>query len=196
VAGLTAFYMFRLYFLVFWGNSKTYSHEPHESPAIMLVPMIVLAIGSMVAGFIPFGKFISSDNQQLVSHIDWPIAIASVTLAFVGIGIAWKFYKVQSDAPEKLAKSLGAFYTSALSKFYFDELYLIITKGVIFKWISQPISWFDRNVIDAFMNLVAAITNWISEQIKEFQSGQLQKYAFIFISGVIIIVLSFIYANQ
>jgi NADH-quinone oxidoreductase subunit L len=72
----------------------------------------------------------------------------------------------------------------------------MITKGVIFRFISKPLAWFDRNVIDAFMNLLAAITNWISAQIKEFQSGQVQKYAFIFISGVLIIVLSFIYASK
>ena len=196
VAGLTAFYMFRLYFIVFWGKQKVYEHEPHEAPMIMLLPMIVLAVGSVFAGFIPFGQFISSDNQQLASHINWPVAITSVLLALGGIGMAWSFYKKESTSSEKLAKAFGSVYSSATKKFYIDELYILITKGVIFRFISQPLAWFDRNVIDAFMNLLAAITNWISSQIKEFQSGQVQKYAFIFISGVLIIVLSFIYANQ
>ncbi len=196
VAGLTAFYMFRLYFIVFWGKQKEYEHTPHEAPIIMLLPMIVLAIGSVFAGFIPFGHFISSDNQQLASHINWPVAITSVLLALGGIGLAWSFYKKESTSPEKMAKAFGSVYTNATKKFYIDELYILITKGVIFRFISQPIAWFDSNVIDAFMNLLAAITNWVSTQIKEFQSGQVQKYAFIFISGVLIIVLSFIYANQ
>ena len=196
VAGLTAFYMFRLYFIVFWGKQKDYDHTPHEAPMIMLLPMIVLAIGSVFAGFIPFGQFISSDNQQLASHINWPVAITSVLLALGGISLAWSFYKKESTSSEKMAKAFGSIYTSATKKFYIDELYILITKGVIFRFISQPIAWFDRNVIDAFMNLLAAITNWVSLQIREFQSGQVQKYAFIFISGVLIIVLSFIYASQ
>ena len=196
VAGLTAFYMFRLYFIVFWGAERKYDHTPHEAPAIMTIPMIVLAVGSLFAGFIPFGQFITANNQPMVGHINWPIAITAILFALVGIGIAYKFYKTDSEVPDKLSKSLGSLYTSASHKFYIDEIYLLITKGVIFRFISTPLAWFDRNVIDAFMNLLAALTNWISAQIKEFQSGQVQKYAFIFISGVLIIVLSFIYASQ
>lgn len=196
VAGLTAFYMFRLYFIVFWGKATSYAHTPHESPAIMTLPMVILGIGSIVAGSIPFGSYISSDGSPIEGHMDWTVATISVVVALIGILIAFNFYKTESTKPETVSKSLGAFYRSALSKFYFDELYIAITKGVIFRFISKPLAWFDRNVIDAFMNLIAAITNWVSSQIKEFQSGQLQKYAFIFISGVIIILLSFIYANQ
>ncbi|HEY5690582.1 MAG TPA: NADH-quinone oxidoreductase subunit L, partial [Cyclobacteriaceae bacterium] len=101
-----------------------------------------------------------------------------------------------SAVPDRLSNSLGSLYTSATHKFYIDEIYLMITKGVIFRFISKPIAWFDRHIIDGFMNVLAALTNWISVQIKEFQSGQVQKYALIFISGVLIIVLSFIYASQ
>ncbi|MEQ9413948.1 MAG: proton-conducting transporter membrane subunit, partial [Cyclobacteriaceae bacterium] len=196
VAGLTAFYMFRLYFIVFWGKEKTYENTPHEASTIMLLPMIVLAVGSMFAGFIPFGHYVSSDGQSLALHINWPVAITSVVIALVGITMAWKFYKTESDSSEKIARAFGNSYKSASNKFYIDEIYILITKGIIFQMISKPLAWFDRNVIDAFMNLLAATTNWVSSQIKEFQSGQVQKYAFIFISGVLIIVLSFIYANQ
>lgn len=196
VAGLTAFYMFRLYFIVFWGKEKKYEHAPHEAPTIMLLPMIVLAVGSVLTGFIPFGHFISSDGQSLDLHINWSVAITSVAIAFAGIVVAWKFYKTESDSSDKVARSFGSVYTSALNKFYIDEIYILITKGIVFRLIAQPLAWFDRNIIDAFMNLLAAITSWISSQIKEFQSGQVQKYAFIFISGVLIIVLSFIYATQ
>lgn len=196
VAGLTAFYMFRLYFIVFWGKEKKYEHAPHEAPTVMLLPMIVLAIGSALAGFIPFGHYISSDGQSLTLHINWLVAITSVVIALTGIAVAWKFYKTKSDSSEKVIKTFGSVYTSAFNKFYIDEIYILITKGVIFRLIAKPIAWFDRNVIDAFMNLLAAITNWVSSQIKEFQSGQVQKYAFIFISGVLILVLSLIYATQ
>lgn len=196
VAGLTAFYMFRLYFIVFWGKEKSYAHEPHEAPAVMWIPMSVLAIGSVFAGFVPFGKYVSSNNQLFTTHLDWTVAILSVAVATIGIILAWRFYKSESPLPEKTAASMGNIYTSAKGKFYIDEIYLMITKNVIFKYVSYPIVWFDRKIVDAAMNLVATITNWISEELKEFQSGQLQKYAFIFFAGIIILMLSFLYAQS
>lgn len=192
-AGLTAFYMFRLYFMVFWGNERTYAKTPHESPSTMLFPMLMLAAGSVGAGLIPFGKFVTSDNQPLGTHLNMTVAIISVVVAIIGISIAWAFYKKESTLPEKISRSLGMFYTATLKKFYIDEIYLFITKSIIFKLISQPIIWFDRNVIDAFMDFTATGTNWFSKQIRELQSGQLQHYAFIFLSGVILIVLTILY---
>jgi NADH-quinone oxidoreductase subunit L len=182
--------------MVFWGKEVAYQHTPHESPMIMLLPMIILGVGSVVAGFIPFGEYITATGVPLESHLSIPVAITSVVVASIGIGIAWRFYKTSSPASDKVAKSFGGFYISAVNKFFVDELYVFITKSIIFRFVSKPLAWFDRNVIDGFMNAVAAITNWIAEQIKELQSGQLQKYAFIFISGVLIILLTVIYANQ
>ncbi|NJN42992.1 MAG: NADH-quinone oxidoreductase subunit L [Flammeovirgaceae bacterium] len=196
VAGLTAFYMFRLYFIVFWGKEKVYDHPPHEAPVVMLIPMIVLAIGSVVAGFVPFGNFVSSNSQPFYTHLEWPVAIASVVVASIGIFTAWRFYKKESPLPEKTATSMGGLYTSAKGKFYIDELYLLITRNIIFQYVSRPIAWFDRNVIDATMNFISTLTNWISEEIKEFQSGQLQRYAFIFFAGVLILMLTFLYAQS
>jgi len=194
-AALTAFYMFRLYFLVFWGNERTYEHTPHESPALMLVPMIILAIGSVAAGFIPFGNFVSSNSEPLHAHLDMTVAAISVVVAVTGIFIAWIFYKKESNLPEKIASSFGGFYKSAVNKFYIDEVYLFITKSIIFKLISRSIAWFDKHIIDAFMDLTATVTNWVSYKIKDLQSGQLQHYGFIFLSGVILIVLTLLYTN-
>ncbi len=196
VAGLTAFYMFRLYFIVFWGKETSYHHTPQESPMIMLLPMIILGVGSVVAGFIPFGEYITATGEPLESHLSIPVAVTSVVVAGIGILIAWRFYKTESATPDQVSKSFGGFYVSATHKFFVDELYVFITKSVIFRLVSTPIAWFDRNIIDGFMNAVAFVTNWIAEQIKELQSGQLQKYAFIFISGVLIILLTVIFANQ
>lgn len=195
-AGLTAFYMFRLYFLVFWGSDRTYDKSPLESPALMLVPMILLAIGSMTVGFIPFGKYVSSDNKPLTTHLDMTVAMASVFVAVIGISVAWALYKKQFSLSKQISAALGNFHTAVVKKFYIDELYLFITKRIIFKLISYPVAWFDRHVIDGFMNFTATVTNWISKEIRELQSGQLQQYAFIFLSGVILIVLTLIYTTQ
>jgi len=74
-----------------------------------------------------------------------------------------------------------------------DEFYVFVTKKIIFKRISEPIAWFDRHIVDGSINGIAWVTNTISEQIKGFQSGQLQKYGFVFISGVIILTFTFVY---
>lgn len=195
-AALTAFYMFRLYFMVFWNNERTYAETPHESPAIMLIPMGILAVGSVVAGLIPFGMYVASDGHALQTHLHLHVAIISVAVALVGVGVAWFFYKKKSERPEKIAASIGGLYQVAYRKFYMDEIYLFITKKIIFNLISRPLAWFDRHIIDGFMDFTATATNWISAELKEFQSGQLQKYAYIFLSGVILIVLVVIYVNQ
>ena len=65
VAGLTAFYMFRLYFSIFWGKETHYHHTPHEAPATMTIPLIVLAIGAAISGFIPFNKLVTSDGKTI-----------------------------------------------------------------------------------------------------------------------------------
>jgi NADH-quinone oxidoreductase subunit L len=193
VAGLTAFYMFRLYFNIFWGNETHYHHTPHEAPAIMAIPLIILAIGSVFAGFIPFNELVTSDGKAFEAHIDYTIAIPSVLVALAGIGIALVMYKKESLIPARLATTFKYGYKWAYNKFYFDELYLFVTKKIIFRYISEPIAWFDRHIIDETMNSIAAIAQNISFRIRDFQSGQIQKYAFVFISGVILLTVVFIY---
>jgi NADH-quinone oxidoreductase subunit L len=72
-------------------------------------------------------------------------------------------------------------------------LYLFITKKVIFRYISEPVAWFDRHIVDATMNSIATVTQVVSFRIRKFQSGQLQKYAFVFVSGAILLALLLIY---
>ncbi len=193
VAGLTAFYMFRLYFSVFWGEEKQYHHTPHESPLVMTIPLLILAFASIFAGYLPFSKLVTSDALPFDTHLHWSIAIASVAIGFAGIFIAWLFYRKKSDAPDNITTQLGVIYTTAYNKFYIDELYLFITKRIIFNYISRPIAWFDRNVIDATMNGVGTITQKSSEKLKVLQSGQLSDYAAFFAAGAIALVLFMLY---
>jgi NADH-quinone oxidoreductase subunit L len=78
VAGITAFYMFRLYFSIFWGKDTHYHHTPHEAPKVMTIPLMILAFGSIVAGYVPFAKLVTADGRPFESHIDFAIAIPSV----------------------------------------------------------------------------------------------------------------------
>jgi NADH-quinone oxidoreductase subunit L len=193
VAGLTAFYMFRLYFNIFWGKETHYHHTPHEAPLTMTIPLIILAIGSVFTGFIPFNELVTTDGKIFETEIEWMIAIPSVLIGILGIVIALIMYKKESAIPEKLAATFKYSYKWAFNKFYIDEVYLFVTKKIIFRYISAPIAWFDRHIVDATMNLIASTAQVASFRIRGFQSGQLQKYGFVFISGAVILALVLIY---
>ena len=193
VAGLTAFYMFRLYYGIFWGKNTQYHHTPHESPLVMTIPLMILAFGSVFAGFIPFHALVTSDGLPFESKIDWLIAIPSVLIGVLGIVVATVMYKKENPLPDKVAGTFKHLYKWAYHKFYWDEIYLFVTRKIIYRYISEPIAWFDRHVIDATMNGIAGITQYTAYAIKGFQSGRLQQYAFVFVSGTVILVLIFVY---
>lgn len=187
IAAMTAFYMFRLYYSIFWGKPTVYEHTPHEAPATMTFPLLFLAVVTLFAGFIPFGKFVSSDGTEYIIHLDWSVAIASVVIACMSIGLARSLYRSPSIVPTRFASFFGTFYTAAVHRFYLDEVYLFITKKVIFGCVSQPIAWFDRHVVDGTMNGMASASQKLSYLIRNLQSGQVQQYAFVFLIGTLII---------
>ena len=114
-------------------------------------------------------------------------------MGLLGILLAFVFYKKPSGLPEKVSNAFGSFYQWAYDKFYFDELYLFITKEIIFKRISAPFAWFDRHIVDGTMDLIGNSTVSGSEKIKKIQSGRVQDYAFAFIAGVVVLAMVFIY---
>jgi NADH-quinone oxidoreductase subunit L len=187
IAGLTAFYMFRLYFGIFWGKEHKHAHTPHESPFAMAFPLIFLATVTVFAGWIPFGHFVTSDRANYDIHIDWTVAGISLGVAAFSIGLATMLYRKESEVPKKLAKTFSGLYRAASDRFYLDEVYLFVTKKIIFNLVSTPIAWFDRHVIDATMDGFAGVTQWTSVKIKGFQSGQVQQYAYVFLLGTLII---------
>ncbi len=193
VAGLTAFYMFRLYFSIFWGKDTHYHHTPHEAPLTMTIPLIILAAGAAFSGFIPFNELITSDGKGFETEIELMVALPSVLIGLLGIGIAYIMYVKESNIPDKLAATFKYSYKWAYNKFYIDEVYLFITKKIIFRLISDPIAWFDRHIVDGTMNAIASVTQNVSFRIRGFQSGQLQKYGFVFITGAIMLAILFIY---
>ena len=189
IAGLTAFYMFRLYYNIFWGTPSQYAHTPHEAPRSMTIPLMILAAITLFAGFIPFGHFVSSDGLVYHIHLDWSVAIPSIIIALIAIGIATFFYKSKCDIPDRLQHMYAHFYKAAYHRFYIDEFYLFTTKRIIFNGVSRPIAWFDRHIIDGTMNGMAYITQRVSYAIRGLQSGQIQQYAFVFLVGTLLLVL-------
>jgi len=187
VAGLTAFYMFRLYYIVFWGKERTYEHKPHEASWVMTLPLIILALFTCVTGFIPFSDYISSDNLSFAAHIDWTIATLSIVVAFTGICLATLLYRRESSRPAEIAQKIGCFYKATLNKFYMDEIWMFVTKSVIFRYISEPVAWFDKHIVDGMINQTGKQTENASSSFKGLQSGKVQFYAIVFVLGVLLI---------
>lgn len=191
IAAMTAFYMFRLYYGIFWGTENKAlhaEHTPHEAPLTMTFPLIFLALVTCVAGFIPFGHFVSADGQLYDIHLDWNVAGTSIIIAVASIFLATYMYigerQPQADA---LAEKFGKLHRWAYKRFYMDEVYQYITHRIIFAHISKPIAWFDRHVIDGFFNFLAWGTNALSFRIRGLQSGSVQGYAYVFLLGTLIL---------
>ena len=193
-SGLTAFYMFRLYFNIFW-NKEANVHGEHkgEGGFAMMMPLVLLAIGAAVAGFIPFGHFVSSDGTRLENESHLQFSIAPVALGLAGIFIAMWMYKKENNKPDKFASSLSGLYKAAYHKFYIDEIYIFITKKIIFNLIGRPAAWIDKNIVDGLVNATGNSTKDISETIKGFQSGKVQQYAIYFLVSIIGLAILFIY---
>ncbi len=190
VAGLTAFYMFRLYFLIFWWKEHKVPeghHHVHDQAWTMTLPLIILAAISCVAGFIPFGEFVSWNGElyDFMAHFDWTIAGISLAIAILGIGLAWKMYFRENALPDKMQNALPNLWRWCHHRFYWDELYQFITHRIIFGIICKGLAWFDSNIIDGTMNAFAAVTNKASETIKPFQSGQIQMYVLWYLLGAV-----------
>jgi NADH-quinone oxidoreductase subunit L len=181
-AGMTAFYMFRLLFLTFHGESRV-DHEVeyhiHESPNSMLVPLMILAVLSVVGGWIGIGgrfeKFlepviaraaevpVEAARPGVAASPEAALMVASVAIALAGIGLAWFLYLKRTELPGKIAKSLGGFYRLVYHKYYVDELYdaMFVNRA---KDLGLALGAFDRNVIDgAGVNGAGWLTRFISK---------------------------------
>lgn len=193
IAGMTAFYMFRLYFGIFWGteNKELHAHHtPHESPLSMSFPLMFLALITCVAGFIPFGHFTSSNGTAYDIHLDWTVAATSICVAVVAILLATYIYKGEKQpVANALQRRFSGLWTAAYHRFYLDEVYQFVTHKIIFGCISRPIAWFDRHVVDGTFDFLAWGANAASDSIRGLQSGRVQQYVFVFLLGTLALIL-------
>ena len=201
IAAMTAFYMFRLYYGIFWGSSEpgqksasdeshSHQHTPHESPLAMTVPLMFLAAVTIVAGFIPFGHFVSSNGEAYTIHLNWGVAGTSIAIAVISIAVATYMYKGEKQpVADALARRFNGLWTAAYHRFYIDEVYQFITHRIIFGCISRPIAWWDRHVVDGFFDFLAWGANATSDEIRGLQSGRIQQYTFVFLLGTLALIL-------
>ena len=198
IAAITAFYMFRLYYGIFWGteNEELHAHHtPHEAPLVMTLPLIFLAVVTCAAGFIPFGHFVSADGQAYDIHLDWGVAGTSIVIAVCSILLATFIYiRKRQPVADSMAEKFSGLHRWAYKRFYMDEVYQYVTHRIIFAHISKPIAWFDRHILDGFFDFLAWGANALGYRIRGLQSGAVQKYAFVFFLGILALTLMFLLA--
>ena len=187
-AGLTAFYMFRLMYMTFYGASRVEAEKEaniHESPRVMTAPLTVLALGSVLAGWLGTPKlwhlgegfrtfenwlapaFATAEGGEHPASTEWILMGLSVAVAVVGIGVARYFYSIRTDIPERIAQAWRPLYTILYNKWYVDELYDFLFVNGLGKGGGRACSAFDRHVVDGGVNgagwltrLIARVSIW------------------------------------
>jgi NADH-quinone oxidoreductase subunit L len=213
-AFITSFYMFRLWFMTFFGDYRgeggehghgsragapaphghDHGHGPHESPAVMLVPLFILALLSFVGGWIGIGgrfehflapvfeagRVVAEQPapEAASSSLEYLLMAISVSAAVLGLLLAWALYFRRPQLPARIAAGLGRLYTAVSNKYYIDELYaLLFVKPLIDG--STTILWhgIDQGGIDAAVNDSADAARHVSDNLRHMQSGNLRSYA-------------------
>ncbi len=204
-AVLTAFYMFRLIFLTFHGQERLdpeVKKHIHESPPSMTIPLVLLAIFSVIAGYVGmpvvlgenlnfFGHFLEpvlrGGHEAHISHnLEWILIGISIGVAFLGIIIAWVFYIKSPKIPERLRTRFPGIYRLLYNKYYMDEIYNAAFVNPMIKGAETIYDNFDLKVIDGAVNGTAHVTGLSGKILSAFQSGLIKDYALIFLIGVII----------
>lgn len=202
-AFLTATYMFRLYFLTFEGELRSHHAHPHESPPTMTVPLIVLATGAVVAGWVGipserlnvFHHFLEpvfawSEQHILVSGshaLEYALMFISTVVAFSGIFVAWLLYAGPwREEPERLVKTLPHLYRLVANKYFVDEIYDALFVRP-FQWLSQwTFKWIDAGLVDGLMvNGSARSTRGIGILARMLVNGDVQAYAAALLLGAV-----------
>ena len=208
VAAMTAFYMFRLYFGIFWGteNKELHAHHtPHEAPLTMTLPLIVLTVITVgvgvyttLGGFLEwcgsFGRFVTANGKDYTIHFEKQVAITSTVIAILAIALATYIYKGEKQpVADRMYAAFPRLHRWAYKRFYMDEVYQFITHRIIFARVSKPIAWFDRHIVDGFFDFLAWGTHSLSYQIRNLQSGSVQQYALVFFLGILLVVFSVLF---
>jgi len=217
-AGLTAFYMFRLLFMTFHGHSRVASdaaHHLHESPPVMTIPLIVLAVFSTIGGLVglpngvlwgdAFKRFLApvvegtaatalTRPEMTGGAVGSTLSAIAVAAALIGIALAWVLYLRYPKLPELIAGSLRGLYRIVARKYYVDEIYdLIITRPLF--WGSTYIlqRGVDSLVIDGIVDGTGLTVEESGEGLRKLETGNVQHYALVYLLGVLMIAAYYIY---
>jgi NADH-quinone oxidoreductase subunit L len=188
---LTAFYMSRLLFLTFFGKlrgSHEAEHHLHESPWSMLLPLVILAVGSFAAGYIQVPHVVEPAFRLAPSHGDHPgwVPIAATLNALAGIALAYWMYVRQTDLPAKVAAATAPLARLFENKWGFDIAFDGFARNVVVKG-SEVFLWkvFDAGIIDGFVNGVARVTADLGARVRLIETGLVRAYALAILGGAV-----------
>ncbi|MEQ8585840.1 MAG: NADH-quinone oxidoreductase subunit L [Thalassobaculaceae bacterium] len=205
---LTAFYSWRLLFMTFHGKPRMDQHtfdHAHESPPVMLAPLIVLAIGAVISGFVGYEYFVGhhmdafwgpaikileeNNSIEAAHHVPTWVKLLPIVVGAIGIGAAYVAYMLRPDIPAKFAGAIRPVYLFVLNKWYFDELYdwLFIKRS----WQAGLAFWKtgDGTIINGFgPDGVSSMARWCAGQVARLQTGYLYHYAFAMLIGVVALI--------
>jgi NADH-quinone oxidoreductase subunit L len=208
-AALTAVYSFRMVFTVFWGKErdpKLFSHA-HESPRVMTIPLVLLAIGSAFAGYLGLPRlsliglwlepvFVSAQNNaakaaeaMVHSPIEWVLLAASGLVAIGGAYVAYRAYVVNTEIPNRVRESLGWFARLVEHKYYVDEAYYTVFVKPARDMAGWLAGTFDKRVIDGVVNGVGGGFGWIGAQARKLQTGLVGLYALSIMLGAVALLI-------
>jgi NADH-quinone oxidoreductase subunit L len=214
-AFFTPFYTFRLIFLTFHGKHRGVhhgdthghgshgEHHIHESPRVMTIPLMFLAVGAVAAGWIGIppilggGAHFAEFLKPVVGHPEFHGTHAeefgvmglSIALVFIGLGLAAFLYLRKTDLPERIAKKLNGLYTVIYHKYFIDELYnYTIVKPTL--WIANKVilAITDGKMIEGVVNGVPGSIGWFSEKLRKVQTGLAQHYGIMMAAGAVFII--------
>jgi NADH-quinone oxidoreductase subunit L len=201
---LTATYMSRLFFLAFGGASRASEPEPgaahgpgaapgpahpHESPAVMTVPMIVLAVLAAGLGAIGIPRLGGTlhaflDPASAPASLDLGMALLSTGLAVAGLLAGWGAARSAARSTAGPARAPGFLYRLLANKFYIDELYGLLVRGILYA-ITGGVAWFDRHVVDGAVNLVGGTSKRAGALLRRTVPGKVQLYALVVAGGML-----------
>jgi NADH-quinone oxidoreductase subunit L len=194
-AGLTALYMSRAWILTFFGEYRGHAH-PHESPKVMTIPLVFLAVMSFgigaagyLHGLFPVQSYLEHWTMREL-HVNASIAIVSTAVVLVGYGIAWSVYKrPKLDRAEAIRARFPAAYDLLWNKYYFDEFYVWLVRSVQ-QAVARVCRAFEENVVvKGFVGVPVAFTAWVADRSRRLQAGRLNFYAYVFVGGVTVLLL-------
>ncbi len=205
VAAMTAFYMFRLYYGIFWGteNKELHAHHtPHEAPAAMTFPLVFLSIVTVGVGVVTtlggflnwewasFGSFVSAAGTAYTVHFDPQVAATSTVIAILSIALATYIYKGEKQPiADKMYATFPRLHRWAYKRFYMDEVYQFVTHKILFRYVSRTAQWIDEKIINGLIDFSAWGANEAGETIRPWQSGDVRQYAVWFLTGTVALTL-------
>ncbi len=208
---LTAVYTFRMIFLTFFGSTRMeadrFSHV-HESPAVMTIPLLILAVGALFAGFVGVppehglihdylhDTFLAAEAAGLMHAPSTAFVVTlmaiSTVIAVFGILIAFSIYLRKRPAPETIGGAAPFIHALLVNKYYLDDLYDLVVAGGT-RSIGWLLAWFDLNVVDGLVNLVGVVVSLAGNGLRRFQTGRLENYAFSVALGTALVLAFYIF---